>query len=460
VYGSFPFWDRGYDILARSPGCRPEWLDAFRLACQRFGERPRDVGEAGGLFARRIERGPWMVVGVGTSGADDRGRPGALAFHALFVSPRDYRRIGGTPFGLADFHRRDWGPHPESLDDLTISVEVSASSDLPISGRAWRISEALGRGRRVAVESPGPIDDLAREVWAALSPKVRGRLSIATWAFGNANRFDLVAVPRLSGADVDEYYLDETGLDAPAESSPPPVAPTTKEPRFPASKSWGLARRPLLLMAGVVVLLVTAVALRGSNPQNWVPAAEPVGEAAGPTPRLAIPEPPNPAGYRDEPIDPDLRSRVVADLVEMAERFGAVDPGELADVADPVGVMTRISERIRYRGPVLSPEGLDALRSGTAPGRARALAWDAHVRLFVPDRPLPSGFSRGPLRWQLDTLAWSFHMEPDPGLATVEVPHALAHALAFEGSESANPLEARFPVLGDYRRFLAGLPAR
>ena len=24
VYGSFAFWDRGYALLAHSPGCRPE----------------------------------------------------------------------------------------------------------------------------------------------------------------------------------------------------------------------------------------------------------------------------------------------------------------------------------------------------------------------------------------------------------------------------------------------------
>ena len=40
VYGSFAFWDRGYALLAHSPGCRPEWLADFLAACQRFGEPP------------------------------------------------------------------------------------------------------------------------------------------------------------------------------------------------------------------------------------------------------------------------------------------------------------------------------------------------------------------------------------------------------------------------------------
>jgi len=54
VYGSFAFWDQGYAVLARSPGCRDEWVADFRTACQKLGERPAGVAEAVGLFALRI----------------------------------------------------------------------------------------------------------------------------------------------------------------------------------------------------------------------------------------------------------------------------------------------------------------------------------------------------------------------------------------------------------------------
>src|SRR4051812_18890746 len=112
VYGSFPFWDRGYAVLAQSPGCRPEWLDGFRAACQRFGERPGGAAEfAGAMFSLRFsEYGPWMVVGVSTPGADDRGRPDAMAFHGLFVEYREYHKVGFNPFALAPALRSDWGP--------------------------------------------------------------------------------------------------------------------------------------------------------------------------------------------------------------------------------------------------------------------------------------------------------------------------------------------------------------
>ena len=52
--------------------------------------------------------------------------------------------------------------------------------------------------RRVAVQSSGPIDALARGVWRALPMRVRLRASVATWAFDNANGFDLVALPKLT----------------------------------------------------------------------------------------------------------------------------------------------------------------------------------------------------------------------------------------------------------------------
>src|SRR4051812_47373710 len=180
VYGSFPFWDRGYDVLARSPGCRPEWLADLRAACQRYGERPRGVAEAGGLFALRLAGGPWAIVGPSVQGADDRGRPGALAFHALLLSPRDYRRAGYDPFSLAGALRRQWGPETTSLPSGTWEV---TPPDPPVEDdRGRRIAAALARGRRVAVEADGPIDALAERVWDLLPARVRRRASVATWA--------------------------------------------------------------------------------------------------------------------------------------------------------------------------------------------------------------------------------------------------------------------------------------
>ena len=48
VYGSFPFWNRGYGVLTHSQGCRPEWLAELRNVCQRYGEPPT------GAASRRV----------------------------------------------------------------------------------------------------------------------------------------------------------------------------------------------------------------------------------------------------------------------------------------------------------------------------------------------------------------------------------------------------------------------
>jgi hypothetical protein len=242
VYGSFPFWNRGYGVLARSAECRPEWLAALKTACQRFGERPTGVVDADACFARRIDRGPWMIVGVSPRGDDDAGRPGALAFHAVFVSPWTYARAGADPFHFAGILRRDWKP---ADIDATLppgravigraAYRVSSDRGPRVAGE-WRgsIVDALCGGRRVAVQSAAPIDALARDVWQALPFRIRLRASVATWAFDNANRFDLVALPKLAGVERDPSDLI---LVAPHDGTPDRRPHPDRESRIPDSRS-------------------------------------------------------------------------------------------------------------------------------------------------------------------------------------------------------------------------------
>ena len=153
VYGSFPFWHRGYAVLAASAGCRPRWLDALQLAAQRFGERPAGIAEKCSLLALPLPRGPWMIVGVFPLGCDDQGRPGALAFHALFVGPWSYRRAGANPFLFVPSLRRDWSAGDEG--SVLPQGRLIASRHAPAHGvpdanreRVETIVAALKRGRR------------------------------------------------------------------------------------------------------------------------------------------------------------------------------------------------------------------------------------------------------------------------------------------------------------------------
>jgi hypothetical protein len=211
VYGSFPFWNRGYGVLAHSPGCRSEWLAELRAVCKRYGEPPAGTPHVEGLFVLRLQSGPWLVAAVHSQGRDDLDRPGALAFHALFVSRLAYHWMGSDPFRLRPEFRHDWQP-----DDQDRALPAGRLSLWPIrpegpaldpDPKVHTIVTAITRRRRVIVQSTTPIEALARNVWAHLPRRARMRASLATWAFDNGNGFDLVAMPKLTGLAVDPSDL-------------------------------------------------------------------------------------------------------------------------------------------------------------------------------------------------------------------------------------------------------------
>jgi hypothetical protein len=421
VYGSFPFWDRGYDVLARSPGCRAECVAEVLAACRRFGEAPAGVTPAPALFSVALPSGPRAIVGVEPQGVDDRGRPGALAFHALLVEPRDYRKAGANPFAFAGALRRDWSADA-TLAAIAWTVETPESAIPPTDPRARRVVEALSKGRRVALESSEPIDSLARSVWPSLPGSVRRKGSVATWAFGNANRFDLVALPRLAGVELDRSYLDPASIDA--------------EPA-------GFPRRPLPYYYKGALVVATLAGVVGAG-WAWHGWREPRALPATPAPRSVD---------TGSTIGPAERSRIVDRLEDLADRLeigGSNEPGDL---------LARISTQFHYPGPFLTPGELARLAAEGDPDRDRALDWHERLtRTFADDRPLPGDFAGLPLARQLDRLAWSFHL--GPSIEPETVPGALLEALSRPGPIRPTPLAARYPALSDYARFLGKLPRR
>ncbi|WP_406698757.1 hypothetical protein V5E97_07710 [Singulisphaera sp. Ch08] len=453
VYGSFPFWDRGYAILAHSPGCQPEWLVSLRAACQHFGERPPGASEANALFALKLDAGPWLIVGVNPQGEDDRGRPGALAFHALFLAPDDYRRAGGNPFDFASFLRNDWTAETQTLPTGIGLVEPAEPSPPPAGSQAESIAAILGRGGRVALQTPAPIDALARQVWSLLPLSVRGRASVATWAFGNGNQFDLVALPRLTGVEFDASYVDLTRFDA-----TPGKVPAN---HHQTGRGITLLKRamPILGLAALLLGAALGIVLRPEHHE-----AAPMTD--GPATASLAGTAPDASSYQAEATSPDEMNRVAEGLVILAEQFGIKVAGDPAS-QDPAALMTTLADRLRYRGPWLSSAELAELQDESAPGSSRdrglALEWHMQTRRFAPDRALPAGFQNGPLRWQLDTLAWSFHLDDESTAlrrSPAEIPHALAHALAVDFSLRETPLVANHPALADYRKFLSRIPRR
>jgi hypothetical protein len=154
-------------------------------------------------------------------------------------------------------------------------------------------------------------------------------------------------------------------------------------------------------------------------------------------------------------------------LVDLAERFGVIRAGTSPPETDPTALMILLDDRLRYRGPLLSADELAQLggKHGDSRDRdrARAIQWHDRVRRFVPDRPLPDGFARGPMRWQLDTLAWSFHLDDDSasrGRSPAEIPQALGESLDLDLPLQMTPLVKDHPALASYVEFLSRLPRR
>ena len=206
VYGSFPFWHRGYAVLAHSEGCRPEWLAELRTVCQRCGEPPAGLIPADSLFALRLKCGPWMIVGAYPQGRDDQDRPGAWRFTRF--SSADMLTNGSAPIHLpstgpcaaigapsTENEPFPWssGPpvelkhRPHALAPGTMTRGWSRSCQLWLMG----VGSSCNRTSRSVVW---------REVSGAALPRsVRRRATVATWAFDNANHFDLVGLPKLAG---------------------------------------------------------------------------------------------------------------------------------------------------------------------------------------------------------------------------------------------------------------------
>ena len=208
VYGTFAFSNRGYHLLGHSEGCRPTWRSALIATCQRLGERPRNASPFGGLFTQWLDDGTWMVVRPSSRPADDRGRPDAASFHGLFLGKSQTRRVRARPDRLRSGFRADWGPQDVTLAPLTIRPEPPEPSVVIPEG--WPVEaavEAIGAGKRVIVEAEGPIDGPARLVWERLSKKQRYRHTLATWVFADSGVFDFLAMPKLTGVDLDDPGL-------------------------------------------------------------------------------------------------------------------------------------------------------------------------------------------------------------------------------------------------------------
>jgi hypothetical protein len=188
----------------------------------------------------------------------------------------------------------------------------------------------------------------------------------------------------------------------------------------------------------------------------------------------------------EAPLAKGDKLRLTEALVDMLERFDPLEPQsrvagdsgaertQYLEDLDAGRLMTRLAQRLRYTGALLSEDELRRLEERVGRQERRrdsdaelALRWHALTRRFSLDRRLPTDFVEGPTRWQLATLAWSFHVENEPTILKAleesspeEIVHALAEVLAVDVPLPATSLSGQFSGLDDYRRFLSRLPRR
>lgn len=197
VYGSFPFWDKGYATLARSAGCRDEWLADFKHLCQSLGQPPNEATPRVNqlILAKKLPSGPWLVCQGSAQGCDDRGRPGAWAFHGLFLSGRDYRRAGATPFAFRSVFLDQFQPDLK-LNSKRVEMETPGQTD--ISGiLSFRpdLLKWISRGLKFRLLTDNPADlYLLEALWSQVPASTRRNRSIATWVFRSEADFHLAAL--------------------------------------------------------------------------------------------------------------------------------------------------------------------------------------------------------------------------------------------------------------------------
>src|SRR5262245_59510444 len=210
-------------LLTRSAGFLDEWQAEAERLCTGFGERPEGVTCPAAVFAQPLGKRHVAVVQVADQGADGAGRPAALGF-CLLVLPRDpYTRLLGDPFIVAEKYPAAWDARAE-LPTLTWPAEPLPPRTVAevqrvlqrTKGAALREDEeprpeaddqeqavkeaespallggvqVLVDGGRVVFERPAPDTGLMRGLWTLLPTSTRNRLWPASFAFGNALRFD------------------------------------------------------------------------------------------------------------------------------------------------------------------------------------------------------------------------------------------------------------------------------
>ena len=367
----------GYRFLGRSPGFREEWLPEAQRLCSAFGERPTGVACPSAVFAHPLDKTHVAVVQVADQGADDAGRPGALAFRLLILATSDYIGFGGDPFVLADRLPPAWDLRGE-LPVLTVPAESPPRRTIaqvqevfkryqPMQPTLLGAVQTLVDGGHVVFERSEPDTDLLRSLWTLLPINVRAETWPASFAFGNALQFDVLVTPKAQGVDFSGYVREEQAADYPegryelglqlaSEDGDQGALDGLLSRRSPRD----VRRMALLLIAAVIVLVIVFGILspRISEPP---PPTEPVAVVA---------EKPDLAGADQPwPLSESERKVMTEALAGLAKDLKVSTP--LPETAE--GLLDALDKKLGTPDAHRDPGKLSD--QGPAPRRLRVLLW-------------------------------------------------------------------------------------
>ena len=428
LYGAFD--GGGYRFVARSPEFRDEWLPEAERLCAGFGERPTGVACPAAIFAQPLGRRHVAIVQVADQGVDDAGRPGALGFHLLVLNRDHYRAYGGDPFQLAQRQLPSWDARGEMpalswpaqpLPPRTVeqSQRVLQRPDGPILLGA---SQVLVDGGRVVFQRQQPDESLLRDLWQLLPTRTRTELWPATFAFGNALRFHVLAVPQAAGDEFKHSHTEEQAGDYP-EGRYEWALQIAVEDGDQRELDRLLRRRSQAdtLRLAITILAVSLVVLLLVGLYNPRPTARKrEGTKPATKPKTAVQSVPDlPGNDHYPPLTAAERKRLTRELMDLVIRAGDSTPRKLN---------RSLVFNCVLPGPMF-PQVVSVaiLLDGMAPSLQSAewLLWSLDAQLGVSDASRPAKLmgDQSPIQHQLRVLLWKHDVASynDPRLNVFEL---------------------------------------
>jgi hypothetical protein len=390
----------GYRFLARSPGFRDEWLPLAQQVCTGFGDRPAGVSSPAAVFALPLGARHVAVVQVADQGRDDAGRPGALAFRLLVLPQALYRDLGGDPFLIADAFPPSWeargelptlewtdGPPPKrTIEQVRRVIDVEHDRTALLLGGV----QVLVDGGRLVFERSAPDSRLLRDLWMLLPTATRTTLWPASFAFGNANRFQVVVVPRASGPEYLGYVPEAQAGDYP-EGRYELALQTAVESGDEAEMDALFARRSRaqVLRLGVLLLLVFIVVPPlvlglpwGHHKDDPVPASREEEKAPQAQPLMNLP-----SADALPPLTDAERTRFADRLQHVGRRLGVKLPSGKSErkLAEAVAELDRQIDLAKDNGRSARDPGR-LLDLGPPQRQLRAVLWKNGVAEYDEKR--------------------------------------------------------------------------